>query len=213
MARFKAYIFDLDGTLLDTLPDLVALTNAVLSAHGLPEHSSDEILSYVGNGAASLMSQAVPEGTSDEELQLLLSEWKGQYATLGHRTTTPFPGMCEALAGLKAQGARLAVLSNKFDAAVKHVIPAHFPGVFDRMHGECEGFPRKPDPAGLLRTMEELGVTPEETAYVGDTAGDMTVARRAGAFALGVLWGYEPAADVRRGADAVVERPAQLLDF
>lgn len=209
---FDAYVFDLDGTLLDTLPDLVVLTNTVLRECGYPAHTRDEIVSYVGNGALSLMMQAVPPNTSMADTQAALDRWKANYATLGHRLTSPYAGMPEALGQLKRHGAKLAVLSNKFDAATQSVIAEHFPGVFDAVHGECDEFPRKPDPAGLLRTLQELGVAPARAAYVGDSAGDMEVAGRAGTFGIGVAWGYQPTEALRKaGASAIIDEPAGLL--
>lgn len=211
---FEAFVFDLDGTLLDTLPDLVVLTNAALRENGFPERTTAEILSYVGNGARSLISQAVPKDAGQDAVQAVLDQWKANYVTLGHRMTVPYQGMPEALGELKERGAKLAVLSNKFDAATRAVISEHFPGVFHAVHGECEEFPRKPNPEGLWRVLDELGVCPQATAYVGDSAGDMLVAHRAGTFGLGVSWGYQPEAMLRdAGAQAIINAPMQLLDF
>ncbi|WP_165248721.1 HAD family hydrolase [Adlercreutzia sp. ZJ141] len=209
---FDAYVFDLDGTLLDTIPDLVVLTNTVLRECGYPEHTREEILSYVGNGAFTLIKQAVPPNTSIADTQAALDRWKASYATLGHRLTLPYAGMPEMLHQLKSRGAKLAVLSNKFDAATQSVIAEHFPGVFDVVHGECDEFPRKPDPAGLLRTLQELGVAPSRAAYVGDSAGDMEVARRANTFSIGVAWGYQPTEVLQKaGANIIIEVPADVL--
>lgn len=209
---FDAYIFDLDGTLLNTLPDLVNLTNMVLREYGVPEHTSDEINSYVGSGARVLLQRAFPDGTSDVVIDEALARWKGLYPEHGHKYTKPYSGMPEVLAELKGRGAKLGVLSNKFDAAARDVIANQFPGVFDIVRGECTQIPRKPNPAGLLWMMEQLGVSPERTAYVGDSGGDMTVALSAGAYAIGVTWGYRPAADLQRaGARQLVNTPEELL--
>lgn len=209
---FKAFVFDLDGTLLHTLPDLVALTNAALATCGYPPRTEAEILSFVGNGARSLMLQAVPAGTPETAADAALVRWKNLYPTYGHKLTRPFPHIEEALAHLREQGARLGVLSNKFDAGAQDVIAACLPGIFDIVHGECAAYPRKPDPAGLLRMMSELGVSPGETAYIGDSAGDMDVAVAAGAFPVGVTWGYQSVDRLREhGAGAIIEDPRELL--
>ena len=211
---FDTFIFDLDGTLLDTMPDLVVVTNKTLEHFGYPTHSYDEILSYVGSGAARLIDRAVPEDTSPERSAEALAYWRQLYPEIGLELTKPYENMGEALAQLKACGCKLAVLSNKYEGGVKDVIPLHFPDVFEVLHGECEGIPRKPDPAGLLRTIRELESAPERTAYIGDSSGDMLVAHRAGAFAIGVDWGYNPVSSLEEAeADVVLSDPMQLLDF
>lgn len=208
---YDAYIFDLDGTLLDTLPDLVNLTNTVLAERGLPQHTRDEINGYVGAGARVLLQRATPPGTPDAEIDALLARWQALYPQLGHQFTRPYPGIPEALARLAAQGARLAVLSNKFDAAVADVIARHFPGTFDLARGECAEIPRKPDPRGLQHMMAQLGVAPERTAYVGDSGTDMQVALAAGAAPIGVSWGYRPRAELQAaGAERIIDTPVAL---
>lgn len=186
---FDTFIYDLDGTLLNTLPDLVVLTNRALQEAGFPQHTEAEILSYVGNGARALINQAVPQDATDEGKEFALARWKALYPEYGYTYTLPYDGMPEALDALKRGGAHLGALSNKFDAATREVIARYLPGTFDAVHGECAEIPRKPDPTGLLRTIRELGSAPERTVYVGDSAGDMVVAHNAGCFALGVNWG------------------------
>ena len=208
---FGAYIFDLDGTLLDTLPDLVFLTNKVLAERGLPQHTRDEVNSYVGNGARMLVKRAMPADASDRAVDDALARWKELYPEYGHKFTKPYEGMPEALETLKARGAKLGVLSNKFDAATQAVIAEHFPGVFDLVRGEGPETPRKPDPTGLLKMMADLGVAPERCAYVGDSGSDMTVAVNAGAVPVGVTWGYRSADELRKcGARYLVDSPAEL---
>ena len=211
---YDAYIFDLDGTLLDTLPDLVNLTNMVLRRFGMPEHTSDEVNSYVGYGARSLLQRAATADASDEVVDAMLAQWKDLYLEHGHAFTHPYAGMPEALDELKRRGAKLGVLSNKFDAATCRVIAEHFPGVFDIVRGESPETPRKPDPTGLLRMMDDLGVAPDRVAYVGDSGGDMKVALRAGAVPVGVSWGYRSVDDLREaGMRYLLESPADLLSL
>lgn len=208
---FDAYVFDLDGTLLNTLPDLVFLTNRVLHEHGFPEHTTEEINSYVGGGARVLLRRATPKGTPDAEIDAILSRWKELYPEFGHRLTVPYEGMPEALAVLKGRGAKLGVLSNKFDAAVRSVIAEHFPGVFDIARGECAEIPRKPDPTGLRYLLDQLGVSPERTAYVGDSGIDVETAVAVGAYPIGVTWGYrKPEELLEKGAALLVDHPSAL---
>ena len=209
---FDAYIFDLDGTLLDTLPDLTAITNMVLEEHDMPTHTSAEVNTYVGNGARVLLKRAAPADTPWDVVDEMLVRWKALYPEFGHKYTKPYPDMPETLANLKDRGAKLAVLSNKFDAATRQVIGLHFPGVFDLVRGECAEIPRKPDPTGLLFMMDQLGVAPERTAYVGDSGTDMTVAHAAGATAIGVTWGYRDVEVLKEAnADILIQAPADLM--
>lgn len=208
---YQAYIFDLDGTLLDTLPDLVRLTNMVLERHGWPQHTRDEILSYVGDGGRVLLRRAAPADASQAQVDEAFGLWQELYPEYGHALTKPYAGMEELLQQLRARGMKLGVLSNKFDAAVKGVIATHFPGVFDVARGECEEIPRKPDPRGLLNMIEQMGVSPSQVVYVGDSGTDMSVAVAAGALPVGVSWGYRPVDELRAaGAVRVVNSPDEL---
>ena len=211
---YDAYIFDLDGTLLDTLPDLTALTNAVLDEWGMPLHTSEEVNSYVGSGARVLLKRAAPPDTPDDAVDALMTRWKELYPEKGHALTKPYLGMPEALDSLKTRGAKLGVLSNKFDAATQSVISEHFPGVFDIVRGESPATPRKPDPTGLIWMMSHLGVAPNRTAYIGDSGSDMTVAIDAGAVPVGVTWGYRSSDELRDcGAKRLIDKPRDLLDL
>lgn len=208
---YAAYIFDLDGTLLNTLPDLVRLTNMVLEKCGWPQRTQDEILSYVGNGGYMLLKRAAPDQASEAEIEAAFAEWQRLYPTHGHAFTKPYDGIPEVLAQLKAQGAKLGVLSNKFDEAAQEVIVRHFPDVFDVVRGECAEIPRKPDPRGLQHMMNQLEVLPQQVAYVGDSGTDMKVAVAAGAFPVGVSWGYRPVAELKEaGAAVVIDSPQGL---
>lgn len=208
------FIFDLDGTLLDTLPDLVELTNATLRECGWPERTPQEVLSFVGNGVKALMYQAVPEGANSEDVENAMRRWKALYPAYGYRLTKAYDGIPETIAELKRRGAKLAVLSNKFDGAVHEVVDAYLPDLFAIAHGECADIPRKPNPAGLLRTIRELGSSPSRTAYVGDSTGDVTVSRNAGVFSIAVAWGYHTEGRLLEAApDAIVHHASELLEF
>lgn len=211
---FETFIFDLDGTILNTLPDLVQLTNRALADVGYPARTEEEILGFVGNGIRSLISQAIPEGLDSAHADEAVQRWRDLYPEYGTTLTVPYDGILEVLSQLKAHGKKLAVLSNKFDGGVQSLIPEFFPGVFDAAHGECAEFIRKPDPRGLLKTIEEVGGAIETTVYVGDSGGDMLTAHNAGVFAIGVTWGYRPAEDLQaHDADAIISNPEALLDF
>lgn len=211
---FDAFVFDLDGTILNTLPDLVVITNAALRECGYPERTTAEVKSFVGNGLKALMYQAIPEGCGDEAGAAAMECWKKLHPKLEGQLTKPYPAIPETLAELRARGAKTAVLSNKFDEGVHQVIGEFLPGLFDAMHGECDRIPRKPNPAGLLLTLDELGVSPDRAAYIGDSPGDIVVARNAGTFAIAVSWGYHSRKDMEEAnPDLIIDRAEELLSL
>lgn len=208
-----AMVFDLDGTIIDTMDDLVELTNHVLREFDMPEHTKPEIQSYVGNGALALMYQAVPEGTPMDVTETALARWKElnpQFTQL----SAPYPGIPETLEQLREGGVHLAVLSNKFDRGVEIMVGAKLPDQFEIARGERPDTPRKPDPTGLLRIFAELNADPAKSAYVGDSPGDILVAKNAGCLAIGVDWGYRlPEEMLAAGADVIISSADQLLDL
>ena len=210
---FDAFVFDLDGTLLDTLPDLVSVTNRTLRRFGQPEHTRDEILAMVGNGLRSLISQAVPADTSDDELERELAYWKEAYRLLRPRTHDPVSwndGNARRTEGPR-QKTRRAVKQVRRRRERRHG-PLHA-----RIHGLRAGRKaRAPqaDPEGLLLVAKTLGVAPERVAYVGDSADtDMLVAHNAGAFGIGVTWGYQPIERLAATADALIDEPRETARF
>ena len=213
---FVTYIFDLDGTLLHTLPDLVVITNKALRTCGFPARTEAEILSYVGNGVKALMYQAVPEGTPAEQAEAAMTCWKELFPYYDNELTRPYPHIEEMIAALRTRGCKLGVLSNKFDAGVHQVMGKYLPRRFEVEHGECDDIPRKPDPTGLLRTIRELGSTPARTVYVGDSPGDVRTARNAGAYAVGVSWGYHAVEDFAAEdaePDLMIDSPLELVEL
>lgn len=210
---FDAFVFDLDGTLLDTMPDLVDTTNETMEHFGYPTHTDDAILAMVGNGLRSLIVQALPADLPADEVDRAVAWWKAAYDRRGHKKTRVYPGMMETLEELKARGKKVAVFSNKFDGGVKDVMAHFMPGLMDYELGEGP-VPRKPDPAGLLLIADAFGIEPARIAYIGDTADtDMQVARNAGSFAIGVRWGYTPLDTLEAKADVMIDRPEDLLAF
>ena len=212
--QFDTFIFDLDGTLLDTLPDLVILTNKALEDSGFPPRSEEEIRSYVGNGVKALVYQAVPKEVSSAKAEAVMTRWKSLYPDLGCALTKEYNGITKMILELKAHGKKIGVLSNKFDAGAKQLTEELFPGLFDVVYGECDIIPRKPDPTGLLYVIEALKSDPKETVYIGDSPGDIRAARAAEVFSIGVTWGYHLADSISSAhPDALVEKPHDILAF
>lgn len=211
---FNTFVFDLDGTLLNTLPDLVELTNATLRACGFPEHTQEEVLGYVGSGVQALIRMAVPANTPEETIRIATEHWKELYPEYGYKLTRPYEGIPETLAALKERGCTLAVLSNKFDEAVHEVVETFFPNVFDSVHGESPTFPRKPDPRGLHKLLTELNASPNNCVMVGDSANDINVAHAADIYSIAVSWGYnEKRALEAYKPNLMIAHPQQLLEL
>ena len=178
-------IFDLDGTLLDTLDDLLDATNYALTTLGYPTRTKQELRSFVGNGAKNQMRLSLPEGSSEQEIQALLEIYKPYYDAHCRIKTRPYPGIGEALAVLK-ETYPLAIVSNKPDTAVKALCAEHFPGIYAL--GETADCPRKPAPDMVYKAMEVLGV--EKCIYVGDSEVDVLTAKNGGVPCVCVLWGF-----------------------
>lgn len=212
--HFDAFIFDMDGTLLHTLPDLTVTINKALEREGFPTHSEEQVKTYVGNGVLALVKLAVPEGSTDEDVQRIRNAFQDLYADYGTKLTAEFEGMGSVLRELKAQGKKLGIMSNKFEAGVREVEQAYFPGLFDVVHGETDVIPRKPEPGGLLLCAEELGLKPEQCVYFGDSASDLIAAHNAGMAAVAVMWGYQPHEKLLTGEpDAQIESVQDILQF
>lgn len=209
-----AVIFDLDGTLLNTLGDLRAATNHALEVRGLPPHSMEEIRQFIGNGIRLLICRAMPEGTPEAEIDAALDDFKAYYAAHIHDRTVPYDGIPQLLTALRKRGVKVAVLSNKIDSASRQLIEYFFPGKTDVVFGEHVGVPRKPDPTSCRMVMQQLGVQPEQVLYVGDSGTDMQTAKNAGLYAVGVTWGFRSKEVLLEyGADILVHRPEQILQI
>ena len=209
-----AVIFDLDGTLLNTLGDLRAATNHALEVRGLPPHSMEEIRQFIGNGIRLLICRAMPEGTPEAEIDAALDDFKAYYAAHIHDRTVPYDGIPQLLTALRKRGIQVAVLSNKIDSASQQLIEYFFPGKTDVVFGEHVGVPRKPDPTSCRMVMQQLGVQPEQVLYVGDSGTDMQTAKNAGLYAVGVTCGFRSKEVLLKyGADVLVHRPEQILQI
>lgn len=209
-----AVIFDLDGTLLNTLGDLRAATNHALEVRGLSPHSMEEIRQFIGNGIRLLICRAMPEGTPEAEIDAALDDFKAYYAAHIHDRTVPYDGIPQLLTALRKRGIKVAVLSNKIDSASQQLIEYFFPEKTDVVFGEHVGVPRKPDPTSCRMVMQQLGVQPEQVLYVGDSGTDMQTAKNAGLYAVGVTWGFRSKEVLLEyGADVLVHRPEQILQI
>ena len=210
---YQAAIFDMDGTLLNTLDDLAASTNAALAAHGMPGRTTDEVRQFVGNGIMNLVRRAVPEGTGEEERQAVFDTFCAHYAEHSAERTAPYPGILELLARLREQGVRCAVVSNKGDFAVQDLVRLYFPGAFDFAVGEREGIRRKPAPDTVNAALEALGVSRQEAVYVGDSEVDVATAEASGLDCIAVTWGFRSVQTLLdAGATTLVDTTDELFD-
>ncbi len=189
MKKYKAVIFDLDGTLLDTLDDLADATNAALTYYGYPPRAREEVRLFVGNGVEMLLRRALPAGTPDARVFEALAVFRADYEKRKRNRTRPYPGILELLAALRAHEIAIGVVSNKYDAAVRELCDYYFPALVDISVGERAGVAKKPAPDSLLFALEQLGVGRDESVYVGDSEVDVETARGAGMPCISVLWG------------------------
>jgi len=192
MQQYSTYIFDLDGTLLDTLDDLAAAVNYALRTYGMPEHSRDDVRRFVGNGVRMLMTRAIPDGEQNPQFEAVFDSFRQYYLNHSLDTTRPYDGVPEMLAALKQRGCRLAVVSNKFCAATQELCRHFFPDTIEVAVGEheAEGIRKKPAPDTVNEALSQLGVDRENAVYVGDSDVDLQTARNAGLPCISVLWGF-----------------------
>ncbi len=212
--EIKAVVFDMDGTILHSVPDLAIAANEVLAQLGYPTHTEAEVLAQMGSGSRRLIDQLLPEGTPDGQRERVFGLWREVYIASDYSHTAPFPGVISMLHALRARGVKTAVLSNKFDEGVRSLTERFFPGLFDLARGELPPMPRKPDPTSLMVMLGDLGVQAGEAAYVGDTIVDVEVARNAGVRAIGVSWGYDSVAPLPKDElDAYIRKPDELVAY
>ena len=227
---YDTYIFDLDGTLLDTLNDLAAAVNYALRSHEMPEHSLDDVRRFVGNGVRKLMERAVPNGTENPDFEAAFATFRQYYMAHSLDTTRPYEGIPETLAALKARGCRLAVVSNKMMAATQELCQHFFPDTIEVAIGENEaaGIRKKPAPdtvfaaLNALNTQNALGSPgsnighPRQSSavYVGDSDVDIETARHAGIPCISVLWGFRDRDFlIKHGAKTFISAPSELLSL
>ena len=212
--RYHTYIFDLDGTLLDTLTDLAASCNYALRTHGMPEHSIDDVRRFVGNGVRLLMERAVPGGAGHPDFEATFATFREHYMQHSLDTTRPYPGIPEVLAELKKRGCRLAVVSNKMMAATVELCRHFFPDTIEVAIGENEaaGIRKKPAPDTVFAALKELGVEKDGAVYVGDSDVDFRTSVNAGIPCISVLWGFRDRDFlIQHGAKTFISAPSELL--
>ena len=208
----QAAIFDLDGTLLNTIADLADSGNELLASYGMPPHPTDAYKYFVGNGSRKLMERILPD-FSPEQIDEALTRYKTIYAKHLTTKTEPYDGILEMLSALKKQGVLLAVCTNKHISAAEGLLQKYFlAGIFDAFDGDRSGVPQKPDPAHVRFLLDKLDAAPEETVYLGDSGVDMQTAVNSGTFPVGVLWGFRQKDElIENGAKIILSHPSELL--
>jgi len=214
--KYKAVIFDLDGTLLDTLDDIAGSMNSVLERSGYPLHDREAYRYFVGNGMRNLVKRTLPEAMrNDEEIERCLISMYEEYSRRWDEKTTPYEGIPELLDCLEKKSLKLAVLSNKSDHFTKLMVARLLTKwKFDLVFGERPNVPQKPHPAGAFEISCLLGIPENEILYMGDTNVDMQTATAAGMYAVGVLWGFRKADElIEGGASILIHKPMDLLEL
>ena len=216
MSSTELVVFDLDGTLLDTIGDLAVACNAVLAVRGLPQHSYEEYCHFVGNGIMRLVERALPEPLrTPENVASVRADFVKYYTEHIDTYTKPYDGIPELLRELVARGVQVAVASNKFQAGTEKLVRLFFPEIpFVAVLGQREGVPLKPDPAVVNEILSRTGAAKENVLYVGDSDVDMQTAAAAGVRSVGVTWGFRSREELAAsGAGHIVDRPEEILNL
>lgn len=222
--KYDILIFDLDGTLLNTLEDLANADNHALREFGLPELDLDTVRRYIGRGVRNLMMKSVygpdfeerfgKDPVDEETFEEIFLSYRNYYSEHVNVMTHPYPGIPELVERLRGAGCRLAVLSNKYDRAVKDLIEAHFGGAFEVVLGQREGIPKKPDPTAVREILEKLGADPDRTVYIGDSDVDVKTAANAGTGSIICTWGYRSRKELEEaGAEVFAEAPVDIWEL
>ena len=212
---FKVALFDLDGTVLNTLDDLADAVNTVLATNKMPLRTCDEVRQFVGNGIAKLIERAVPNGTDDATVDKVVADFKTYYSAHSADKTAPYAGIPEMLGALRAKGVRTAVVSNKADFAVQPLVKQYFGDLFDMAIGEdVEKRPAKPAPNMVRHVLETLGARAEDAVYIGDSDVDVLTAKNAGLSCIAVTWGFRDRECLKNaGATVFADTPDELQDL
>lgn len=211
--KITTVIFDLDGTLLDTLEDLTDAVNYALTAYGMPQRSIDEIRQFVGNGIRRLMQRAVPNGEKNPDFEAVFSTFRSYYDVHCNDKTKPYEGIMELIDALLERGINLAIVSNKVESAVQTLNKLYFPQVKVAV-GDREGLQRKPAPDSVFQAMSVFDAKSAETLYVGDSGVDVETAKNAGVTCISVLWGFRDKGQLlESGAKILIEKPLELLEL
>ena len=210
---YRYVIFDLDGTLLNTLDDLAGAGNHVCALRGWPTHPVEAYKHMVGNGIRRLVERFAPPGTDRAALDAAYDQFSAWYDAHKEDRTAPYPGVPQAVQALKEAGVSVAVLSNKADRMAGPVVEHYYPGVFPFIQGAVDGLPVKPDPTLLHRLMERMGADPAATLFVGDSNVDIQTAKNGGLASCGVLWGFRSRAELEaEGAGRIAGTPEELVE-
>ena len=211
----KAVIFDLDGTLLNTLDDLADSTNYALSRFGYPTRTIEEVRQFVGNGVAKLIERAIPEGKNNPNFEKCLAIFKENYAQNMYNKTAPYNGIIEMLSNLKSKGIKIAVVSNKFDLAVKELCKKYFEGFIDFAAGENEaqGIRKNPAPDTVISVLNKFNFAPEDAVYVGDSDVDIMTAKNSKMPCISVTWGFRDEKFLlENGATILINAPSEIYN-
>ncbi len=212
--KYKTLIFDLDGTLLNTLDDLASSVNYAMRKCGFCERTLDEVRRFIGNGVEVLIRRAVPEGTTEEEYKETLAVFKEHYKRNSRNKTAPYDGITELLAKLKQNGYNLAIVSNKVDFAVKDLRDEFFDGLIDVAIGDSDATRTKPEPDMVYKAIEELGADRNECVYIGDTDVDIETAKNSDMDCISVSWGFRSRAELEGyGAQMIADTTEDILSF
>lgn len=212
--KYDTIIFDLDGTLLNTLDDLADSVNSVLQTEGYPQRTKDEIKEFIGDGVKMLMERSLPQGTKEQEILRCLELFREIYRQNMENQTKPYEGIPELLKDLRARGIKTGVVSNKHDEATKAMCRLFFEDDIEVAIGDNSQRKKKPAPDNVYEALNQLGAQKEKTLYVGDSHVDMRTAKNAGLKCVGVTWGYRSREVlISEGADYIVDEPKQLIEF
>jgi len=214
--RFKGIVFDLDGTLLDTLEDIGDAVNRTLDGQGFPVHETDAYRFFIGDGFLKLMTRALPEHErASETIDRCMEIFRSDYGQHWARKTRLYPGIADMLDGLIDRGLKLAVLSNKAHDLTRTVVAKLLPHwKFHAVLGQRSGIPPKPDPYGALEIARNLDLAPSDFLYLGDSAVDMKTAVAAGMFPVGACWGFRPAEELKEsGSKVLIDKPMEIFDL
>ena len=212
--KYKYVLFDLDGTILDTLDDLADATNAALRECGYPERTRDEVRMFVGNGIRKLIERAVPNGTSEEDIVRTHEAFTAYYSVHCKDKTKPYDGILDLVRTLKQNGIASAVISNKADYAVKALCDEYFEGLFELSVGEREGIRKKPAPDSVFEAMRVMGAKKDETVYIGDSDVDVMTAKNAGIDCIGVSYGFRGREFLQQhGAKVIADTVSELKEM
>lgn len=212
--RYSTVIFDMDGTILETLEDLCDSVNVTMAQFGYPRRTLEEVRRFVGNGAPKLIERCLPGGPADPGCQEALEFYRAYYDAHARIKTGPYPGIPRLLRILREQGVQIAVVSNKPDEAVKQLAEYYFPGLFPVAIGQRPGFETKPSPDSVFEAMRLLGAEPERSVYVGDSEVDVATAKNAGLPCVTVTWGFRDVDELKAcGAETFAHTAEELLEL